>query len=165
MEMDLSITRLQEQYKYHSILFRNVLKGVEPKHTHVRLNGITNHISWIAGNLAATRFNLGNTIGIEIQQAFPEFFEGHKAIISDTQYPSLEEIIKDWDRITPILEKRLIELTPEQLVTKSPLFIPKTLEKNNLLGTLLFLIDRESYAIGQIALIRKAFGYEAMKYE
>ncbi len=165
MEIDLSIERLLEQYRYHDTLFKNVLTGIKPKHTHIRLNGLTNHLSWIAGNLATTRYNLRNSIGIELEQAFPEFFKGHKPIIPDVHYPSLEEIIADWDRITPVLEKRLKEITPEQLVAPSPLFIPKTIGQNNLLGAIIFLIDRESYAIGQIALIRKVFGYEAMKYE
>ncbi len=165
MEDNLSIDRLLELYKYHSILFRNVLKGIKAEHTHIRLNGVTNHIAWIAGNLVATRYNLANTIGLEIAQAFPEFFEGHKAIIPEIQYPDLKKIIADWNKVTPLLEKRLYELTVEQLASKSPLFIPVILDKNNLLGTLIFLIDRESYAIGQLALMRKAFGYEAMKYE
>ncbi|NMH85983.1 hypothetical protein [Flavivirga algicola] len=165
METDTSITRLLEQYRFHDTLYKNVLESIKPKHTHIRLNGLTNHVSWIAGNLAATRFNLGNNIGIELKQGFPEFFKDHKSIIPNVQYPSLEAIIKDWDRITPVLEKRLEEMTPEQLSAPSPLFIPKSIKQNNILGTLIFLIDRESYAIGQIALIRKAFGYEAMKYE
>ncbi len=165
MTTDLSINRLLEQYRYHNTLFKNVLEGIKPKHTHIRMNGLTNHLSWIAGNLTATRFNLGNCIGIELEQTFPEFFEGHKSIIPDVQYPSLEEIIADWDRITPVLEKRLKEITLEQLAAPSPLYTPRTIGQNNLLGTIIFLIDRESYAIGQIALIRKAFGYEAMKYE
>ena len=163
MEDNLSISRLIKQY--HSILFRNVLEGINPEHRHIRLNGVTNHIAWIAGNLAATRNNLANNIGIEIEPAYPEFFEGHKAIIPDAEYPDLEGIINYWNKITPVLEKRLTELTPEQLAGKSSFFIPKILGKNNLLGTLIFLIDRESYAIGQLALMRKAFGYEAMKYE
>ncbi len=73
------------------------------------------------------------------------------------------QIIKGWDRITPVLEKRLADLISEQLSAPSPLNSPK-IEHNNLLGTISFLIDGESYAIGQLSLIRKTFGYEAIKY-
>lgn len=155
--------RLIEQYRYHDMLYHNVLDGIRPEHMHIRINGLTNHIAWIAGNLPATRCKIAESLGVGLQQAFPEFYEDNKAIMPDTEYPSLDELIKDWERITPVLEKRLGDLTQEELMSESPFHTPK-IAHDNLLGTIAFLIDREAYAIGQLSLMRKAFGYEAMKY-
>jgi len=155
--------KLIEQYRYHDQLYKIVLEGIKPEHTHVRLNGMTNQIFRIVGNLPTTQYKITNGMDIELQQAFYDFHGRNRGIISDAEYPSHVEIIKDGNKIALVLEERLQELTDEDLTCESLFNSPKIIH-NNLLRTLSFIIDRVAYAIVQPILMRKAFGYEAMKY-
>ncbi len=163
MEMDLSITRLLEQYDFHSKLYVNCLIDIKPSDAQKRINQSTNHIAWLAGNLVSVRYRLGNYIGLEEQDVFYELFKDQRAIQNHITYPDLVPIREDWNRITPLLADRLSSLTEEELLSSQPLDVP-LLGESNLMNTISFLIDRESYAIGQLGLLRKIFGYEAMKY-
>ncbi len=163
MEMDLSITRLLEQYDFHSKLYLNCLVDIKPSDAQKRINQSTNHIAWLAGNLVSVRFRLGSSLGLEVQDVFYDLFKDQRAIQDHITYPDLAPIQEDWNRITPILKDRLSSLTKEELLSSQPFDAP-LLGQPNLLNTISFLIDRESYAIGQLGLLRKIFGYEAMKY-
>jgi len=163
MEMDLSITRLLEQYDFHSKLYLNCLVGIKPSDAQKRINQSTNHIAWLAGNLVSVRYRLGNSIGLKEQDVFYELFKDQRAIQKHITYPDLAPIQEDWQRITPLLRDKLSLLTEKELLNPQPLDAP-LLGEPNLLNTISFLIDRESYAIGQLGLLRKIFGYEAMKY-
>ncbi len=155
--------RLIEQYRFHNLLFKNVLKGIKVQDTHIRINGKTNHIAWIAGNLVSVRYRLANSLGLDVKESFYEYFEHQRPIQDGLVYPELPKMLEEWEVISPVLEKRLSELTQQELAAESPFSAPQ-IAHDNLLGTINFLIDREAYAIGQLGLMRKAFGYEAMSY-
>ncbi|SHJ20459.1 hypothetical protein [Aquimarina spongiae] len=163
MVTDLSITRLLEQYDFHSKLYVNCLVDIKPDDAQKRINQNTNHIAWLAGNLVSVRYRLGNSIGLKEQDVFHELFKDQRPIQKHITYPDLAPIQKDWNRITPLLRDQLFALTEEELLAPQPFDAP-LLGASNLLNTISFLIDRESYAIGQLGLLRKIFGYEAMKY-
>jgi hypothetical protein len=79
-------------------------------------------------------------------------------------YPSLEELEMDWDNISPVLRQRLCGITQEELSGVQPFPIP-ALTDQTFFASLTFLLHREAYGIGQIALLRRVFGYEAMSYK
>ncbi|WP_298894289.1 DinB family protein [uncultured Psychroserpens sp.] len=163
MEIDLSIVRLLEQYDFHSKLYLNCLVDIRPDDAQERINQSTNHIAWLAGNLVSVRYRLGNNIGLKEQDVYYDLFKDQRPIQKHITYPDLVPIKEDWNRITPLLRDRLSALTKEELLAPQPFDAP-LLGEPNLLNTISFLIDRESYAIGQLGLLRKIFGYEAMKY-
>ena len=79
-------------------------------------------------------------------------------------YPELKKLLKNWNIITPILKEKSESLS-ENALTRNPPFKTPPILDNTLMSYILFLIDRESYVIGQLAFIRKALGYDAMKYD
>lgn len=163
MEKHNPLDRILEQYEYHNALYANVLEDIHPKDTHTRINERTNHIAWLAGNLVSVRFRLAASLGITEEETFPHLFKDQKPLQVYSTYPDLVVILEDWNRITPILKKTLQGLTNEELLGP-PSFEALFIGDNNLLGLISFIVDRESYAIGQLGLLRKAFGYPAMKY-
>ncbi|MDT0608143.1 DinB family protein [Croceitalea rosinachiae] len=163
MEIDLSITRILEQYDFHSRLYVNCLADIKPKDAQKRINQNTNHIAWLAGNLVSVRYRLGSSIGLKERDTFYEIFKDQRPIQKHITYPDLAPLQEDWNRIAPLLRNRLLSLTEEELIAPQPFAAP-LLAKPNLLNTISFLIDREAYAIGQLGLLRKIFGYEAMRY-
>jgi hypothetical protein len=150
-------------YDLHTRLFPNVIEGISDKDAQNRLNTKANHIAWITGSLVHERFELANATGIEIQQTANYLFERHKGIQDNITYPPLAEFKKDWDIITPILRTALLGLNDEELESADPYGMPG--DDLTFLDAITFLIDRESYCIGQIGLWRRLLGYEPMKYQ
>lgn len=154
-------------YDMHTTFYPNVVEGISDKDAHNRLNTKANHIAWIAGSIVHERFELAYALSVDKGEVVEnslsrELFKDHQGIRDQTAYPALEDYLKDWKLITPILKERLTNLTEEDLNGPDPFEMPGDF---TLFDSITFLIDRESYCIGQIGLYRRLLGYEAMKYQ
>ncbi|HVI45754.1 MAG TPA: hypothetical protein VM802_12840 [Chitinophaga sp.] len=150
-------------YDYHSKLFVNSLAGVSEKDAANRLGTKANHIGWIAGSLLYQRFSLASFVGIKDEPEGAELFKDWKGIQDDATYPSPQVYVRDWQRISPILRDAFAGLSEEELNGPDPLKMPGG--NYTLFDTIMFCIDRESYCIGQIGLLRRQVGLDAMKYD
>ena len=101
-------------------------------------------------------------LGIGDKEPHPELFGNGKGIDTAADYPSLTNNLKDWDTITSKFSEALSALTTEQLDAKAP--FPSPLG-DTIGGMLAFLAHHEAYHIGQLGILRKYFGKEAMKYD
>jgi hypothetical protein len=158
-----SIDLLIILYDLHTRLFSNVIEGISDKDAQNRLNTKANHVAWLAGSLVHDRYEMANAAGVEIQQVTNELFKGPRGIRDHIAYPSLTVFKNDWDLITPILRKALLQLNDAELNSADPYGMPG--DDLTFLDAITFLIDRESYCIGQIGLYRRLLGYEPMKYQ
>jgi hypothetical protein len=154
-------------YDMHTTFYPNVIEGISDNDAHNRLNTKANHIAWIAGSIVHERYELAYALGVERDALMEnklsrELFKDHQGIQDNISYPTLEEYRKDWKRISPVLKERLSQLTEEELNGPDPFGMPGDM---TLFDSITFLIDRESYCIGQIGLYRRLLGYEAMKYQ
>ena len=150
-------------YDLHTKLFPNVIDGISDKDAQNRLNTKANHLAWLTGSLVHERYELANAAGIEVRQTSHELFERHKGIQDNVIYPPLLEFKKDWNWITPVLRKGLSRLTDEELNSADPYGMPG--DDLTFFDAITFLMDRESYCIGQIGLYRRLLGYQPMKYQ
>jgi hypothetical protein len=155
-------------FDMHTRFYHNVIDGISDQDAHNRLNTKANHIAWIAGSLVYERYGLASILdnGSYLPQTDPhtfDLFNDHKGIQDDIAYPSLAEYKKEWDAITPYLRNALANLSSQQLAGPDPYSMPG--EVSTLYDTLAYMIDRESYYIGQIGLYRRLLGYPAMKYQ
>lgn len=155
---------LLEQVKLHSTLFCNALCDISNEDAQRRVNNQTNHIAWLAGALVSGRYEVAAMLGIQQKETFAELFAGNKGIQEDIVYPHLNKLENDWLTISPILTETLSSLTDEQTATIASPFEEYYIIEDSFMGAITFIIDRESYIIGQIALLRKIFGYNAMEY-
>jgi hypothetical protein len=64
---------------------------------------------------------------------------------------------------TQVLRNALLHLSNKQLQSADAYGIPG--DELSLVDAITFIIDRESYCIGQIGLYRRLLGYEPMKYQ
>ncbi|MBC9797830.1 DinB family protein [Sinomicrobium weinanense] len=166
METKTTKTTLMEAfiwlYDNHTKSYPNAIEGISDKDANNRLGTKANHMAWIAGSLVQERFALANAIGITQKQTSNELFQDHKGIQDGITYPSLAEFKSDWEQISPALRNVLTQLGEEQLNAEDPFGIPGG--DYTLFDLIGFIIDRESYCIGQIGLYRRLLGYEAMKW-
>jgi hypothetical protein len=89
-------------------------------------------------------------------------FENFKAFDPSLEYSTLAAAKTEWEKATSLLKEALSAVTEEHLAAVSALKNP-TGDFTNA-GTVAFLAQHESYDIGQIALLKKYFTKEAMKY-
>jgi hypothetical protein len=157
-----SLQVLIDLYDSHTQLFHNVIEGISVEDANNRLNTKANHPSWIAGSLVQERYELASALGEIHRSTCYNLFADHKGIEDNITYPPLAEYKKDWDTISPLVRSALLNMSEEQLESIAPFEMDGDV---TFYEGILFLIDRESYCIGQLGLYRRLLGYEAMKYQ
>ncbi len=153
---------LSTQLNLHSRLFKNVIADIRKEDQIRRVNQNVNHMAWLAGSFVSTRYFMLDQLGVSLPEPFPDLFEGNKAIQSDLEYPELIEQHKHLDLVSGKLINAIENASLDELARTSDIDFGVT--EATIFGLLIFLIDRESYVIGQMALLRKVFGYTAMSY-
>lgn len=149
-------------YDWHTKLFPNVIEAISDQDAQNRLNSKANHVAWIAGSLVHGRYEIARVFGINRKQNSGELFNDYQGIRDGVTYPPLNEFKKDWEAVSNDVRNSMVNLSPEDLHKPDPFEMPG--KDLTLFDALAFMIDRESYAIGQIGILRRILGYEAMKY-
>ena len=161
--MDTRIAPLAEILRLNTVLFRNCLDGLSDEQAAVRPSGGTNSATFIAAHLASSRFFLLKTLGVQDVDPLAPYLGGRKGIDECAQLPSLRDIDAAWTKGAHLLRDRLAALTAADIDSPSDLKFP--LADGTLLGTLTFLVQHDSYHLGQLSLLRKYAGLPAMRYQ
>jgi uncharacterized damage-inducible protein DinB len=143
-------------------LFLNCLDGVSQEHADARPNQQTNSIAFVACHLVDARHFLARYLGLSEPNPMEEALRDVQRIEEVKQLPQLDEIRRAWKAIAQVLDGCFATLTEDDLRTPSGQRLP--VDDPTVFGGIGFLIQHESYHIGQLALLRKYFGYPAMKY-
>ncbi len=150
-----------ELFEVHTRVFSNAIDGLEA-YSRKRPNEFTNHVAWLAGHLTSTRYMLATVIGQDVQEPHPDFFAQGKGIDTALNYPSLEETAGYWNEISPKLIGALKELPDVVLSADAPFPVPLGNKMDVFIG---FFVHHEAYHIGQLGLLRKFFGEQALTYK
>lgn len=158
--MSENLSLVISQFEIHNKLFGNVLEDTE-SNSSSQINEFTNHIAWIAGHIVSSRFAITNLLGLNTMEPYPGLFEHGKGIDQNAEYPPISNQLNAWDEITPQLIEKLKSTSDEELDAKGPFNVPT----GNKIGQIInFFAHHEAYHIGQLGILRKYFGKEAMKY-
>ena len=160
--MGQSATTIATQFELHTRLFNNVLDGIDDSQANHRASETVNHIKWLAGHLTATRYGMKDFGNVQGEDPYGEMFGHGKAIENRDDYPSLESIKSNWNAISGPIAEGLKNLPQEVLDGASPAQVP--VNDETLGGFLTFLMHHEAYHIGQIGILRKYAGKDAMSY-
>lgn len=140
--------------------FGRALDDVSADDLHQRLNTQANHMAWLAGSLVAQRYLMASEIRPDLKQTRADLFDNHKSIQADVRYPSPDEYLADWDRITPYARQALVAIDDARL--------DSDIDMGGMVMTwydmICFSIYREASIIGQLALWRRLLNYPALKY-
>lgn len=159
--MDERIAPLRAAFALNSRLLENCFVGVDDELAWRRPNEHTNSMAFLAAHLVDARQFLASLVGIQVD-GVAKFFEDVRKIEELTEYPPLAEILAAWQEMGRRLESGLADLGDEALDAESPQEYP--VDDRSVLGGVAFLLEHESYHLGQIALLRKFFGLPAMSY-
>jgi uncharacterized damage-inducible protein DinB len=161
--MDSRVAPLAEILRLNTVLFRNCLDSLSDEQAVKRPSSGTNSAAFIAAHLASSRFFLLKTLGVEEGDPLAPYLDGRKGIDDIAELPPLSEVEAAWTKGAHLLRDRLDALTAADIDAPSSLKFP--LADGTLLGTLTFLVQHDSYHLGQLSLLRKYCGLPAMRYQ
>ncbi|RYG54061.1 MAG: DinB family protein [Chitinophagaceae bacterium] len=152
-------------FRMHTQLFLNVLNGITEQDALKRIEGKTNHVAWMAGNMVNCRYWLGETLGLAEKDPAEELFKEGRALDENLNYPTLATLFERWHSISPKVYEKLL-ITGDAMLEKNVEFGMGVsfLEENNL-NMVGMAIGREDYLLGQMGLMRKILGLPGMKYD
>ncbi|MEL7118630.1 MAG: DinB family protein [Bacteroidota bacterium] len=159
----MEIRNIRNQYDLQSRLFNNVMKEVTDENALKRLSDNTNNFAWIAAHTLDLQYNIAMMTGIATENPYAEHFSFGKPFDPDIEFPTMNSLLNDWNGLTPKIQTALAELNEEQLNGELPFPIP--FAEQTLKGFLAFQMHHLGYEIGQLGLLRKYLGYDAMSYQ
>ena len=154
---------IKDQFDLHTKLFINVLENITNNHTDTQLNEHVNHLKWLAGHVTNVRLSFLKLTGLPEDNSLDEYFAHGAKIDSNLKYPTIETIVSKWKDVSEKVSGGLMHIPAEVLASPSPINVPfgdKTMK-----GFLGFLMHHEAYHIGQMGILRKYLGNEAMSYK
>jgi hypothetical protein len=157
---DMRLYAVFDLYDLHTDFLRRALEGISDEDAHKRLDTQANHIAWIAGSIVESRFVGARNLGLDIQAGAHDLFKDFQGIKEGVTYPSLHDYLADWERVSPALRSKTMEVDAAWLDEQKDWggWKASNLEMIN------FSTYREANMIGQIALWRRLLGYPAMSY-
>ncbi|MBZ4190404.1 DinB family protein [Niabella beijingensis] len=152
-------------YRMHSQQFNNAIDGISDTDALKRIEGRTNHIVWMAGNLVNCRYWLADVLGIPDKDPNEALFKDAKALDESLAYPSLTVLKEEWHRISRVLFEKLNTVTDEALEEPYKFDMGVSFIKENKLNMVGMCLGREDYLFGQIGLMRRILDYPGMRYD
>ena len=159
--MDSRVTALAEILRLNTRLFRNCLDGLADEQAIVRPSATTNSAAFIAGHLADSRYYLLKAIGEARPSPLAPYLEKARGIDDVKQCPPLAVSQAAWTEVSHAIRDRMEALTAADLDSSFAANFPG---QHTVLGVLTFLVQHDSYHIGQLALLRKYADLPAMRY-
>lgn len=143
-------------------LFLNSLDAVNDDTAQRRPSDETNNMAFIACHLVDARHFLAKLIGVEVINPFSDVLDEVNSIEEMDVYPPLGDIRTAWKTVSAVLRDGIAALSDEELAQQVEFAFP--IDDDTLSGSIAFLLAHEGYHIGQLALLRKYVGLEAMRY-
>ena len=160
--MDHRVQPLAAILRLNTQLFLNCLDGLTDEAAQVRHGSGVNSAAFIAAHMADSRHYLLRTLGAARDNPLSTFLDNAKSIDEMTEFPSLELIRNVWSGVSADLDTVLGAATAAELDLAVKARFPGV--DATRYGALTFLVQHDSYHLGQLALLRKPAGLPAMSY-
>ncbi len=163
--MQAQSTTLQtivDQLNLQTRLFRNVTEGISDENAQKHVAPKVNHAAWLTGHIVSTRYMVAGALGLEMQEPYPDLFVDGKGLQEGAQYPTMAELTNDWESVSEAIVNKINSLSDEMAMNNLPQ--PTPIGDATLKSFLNFCSHHEAYTIGQLGLLRRILGYDAMKY-
>jgi len=161
---------LLDQYDLHNILYNNVIADISDEESNKSIADPMNSVKWLAGHLLWAQANLANIGGTQIEVKWRDHFHtkqgGSPADFNapKSELPTLQQIKDKWNEDGPVIRKGLENLPDAALDTVINAPHPIFPFDNTLAGLWAFINHHQAYTIGQIGILRRGLGKDAMKY-
>lgn len=160
--MDSQCVPLHTIADLNSRLFVNCLEGMNDMLTTGRISDDTSSFLFIASHLVDARAYLVSLTGGEVSHRLVEHLRSVETVESLPNPPNLDDLQSAWLTLSEELLRRIPALTQADLRQASP--DPMPVADSSVLGALAFLLQHESYHVGQLAMLKKHLTGRPMKY-
>lgn len=166
--MDPTIEHMSRQFALLTDWYLSVLDGVDPADGRRVVSVHTNSLEWLAGHLLLTRNRSITRLGgaaLELpgSDAYMDATApppGFRPFDPQRPYPSLATCAAAWQPVSAVLLATLAAADARTRRAVMPLSGPTG--GNTVEDFLVAAVLHESFHIGQMSVLRKAFGYPAM---
>jgi len=160
--MDLRVQPLAAILKLNTRLLLNCLEGLSDEAARVRRASGVNSVTFIAAHVTDSRYFLLRTLGGALENPLSRFLDKAKTIDEITEWPPLDAVRTAWKDVSAALDTQLGTATADELSASVDARFPGV--ERTRLGALTFLVQHDSYHLGQLALLRKPAGLPPMSY-
>jgi uncharacterized damage-inducible protein DinB len=156
------VRQLSAAAELNTTLYLNCLQSVSTKDALLRPNHLVNSLAFVACHVLDARHYLARFIGLSLENPLEPLLARVQSIEEVETLPPLETVREQWRAVSSEVCAVLRALAPRELASPSPQRFP--ISDVSFGGALEFQLHHESYHIGQLAYIRKFYGYPAMSY-
>ncbi len=160
--MEARLAPLYAIFKLNSSLFLNTLVDMDDDQASWRPTEHTNSAAYVALHLVDTRYFMATHIGLTLVNPFAAVLKEARSIRDLRTLPRLDEVRASWKTVTGETRVKFGQMTDAHLDVMASAKLPT--DDETTLGMLSFLMQHESYHIGQLGLLRKQMGLPAMLY-
>jgi uncharacterized damage-inducible protein DinB len=131
----------------------NAFENANEKLLQKRISDNTNSMLFLLLHILDVRYYILNFIGLKIENPFGKELDNVNSIDEMKKYPESKEVKKAWVDVSKLLTAELSKIDEKKLKEKSAVEFPAV--DKTVLGGISFLLQHESYHIGQLGLLRK----------
>lgn len=119
----------------------------------------------VTSSIAGIRYWLAGVLGLPDKDPHEDLFKDAKALDPGIRYPQLEELKAVWHKVSPPVYQALLLVEEAELSQPYAFGMDTPYVEENKLNMVGMSLDREGYLLGQLGLMRKALGYEGVRYD
>jgi uncharacterized damage-inducible protein DinB len=151
-----------ETLRLNTTLFRNCLDGMTQAQAEARPARFGNSALWVAAHMVKSRHGLLKRLGGDRPNPLPAGLINAKGIDDVTAWPAVADVRSAWTDVSHALRDRLAAVTPADL--DAPVEVRFPVFEQTVYGVLVFLVQHDSYHLGQLSTLRKLAGLPGMSY-
>jgi len=160
--VDSRVAPLADILRLNTKLFRNCLDGMTDEQASIRPSATTNNAVFVAAHVADSRFFLLKVLGVALDNPLAPYLARAKSIDDVKRFPALSEIHSAWTAASRALRDRLDAVPSTEWDALCGERFPAA--DQTMIGALAFLVQHDSYHVGQLALLRRQVGLPPMSY-
>jgi uncharacterized damage-inducible protein DinB len=159
--MHPAVAPLATVLRLNTELLLNCLDGLDDATAIRRVTASTNSMAFLVAHVTDTRHYSASLMGAPAENPLG-FLANARCLDDIAELPSVSFLLAAWERISAHLAVEIERLdTPRLLATVTERFPGGD---GTLLGALAFLVQHDTYHLGQLALLRRQLGHPAMSY-
>jgi len=160
--MDPQLAPLAAILDLNTDLLLNSLEGLSETEAEARLPGGGNSIKFLAAHLTDSRHFLVDRLGQPLGNPLASYLAQARSIEDISSWPSLPALRQAWCTVSAHLASVLAGLSGADLARLNAHRFP--VPDGSQLGLITFLVQHDSYHVGQAAFVRRQLGKPAMTY-
>jgi uncharacterized damage-inducible protein DinB len=159
--MHPSVAPLARILRLNTELVLNCVAALDDPAAARRVMG-TNSMAFMVAHLTDSRHSIANLLDAPLPNPLAAALAGARSEAEVAALPALSALTEAWERVSAHLAVQIERLDTPVLARAVTQRFPGG--DGTLLGALAFLVQHDTYHLGQLALLRRQLGYPPMSY-